>query len=225
MGEPIVLVVDEERNTVELLKQQLGREGYQVETGYDGRTALEKASSLGPVLIMLGLTLPDVDGLTVCGQIRQVSPAPIIVLTPPGRDRERVIALELGADDCLVKPFNPHEMMARVRAVLRRYAASGLPPDIIILGDLTIDANGREVTVAGRKLGLRKKEFDLLVTLARQPGVTFSRDKLLSLIWGSEYDGDTRTIDVHVAWLRDKLVGSAVELQTVWGVGYRLVVP
>lgn len=225
MDGPIILVVGEERNTIELLKQQLGREGYSVEAACGGRAALEKVLSVRPALVMLDLTLPDVDALQLCDQIRQVSAVPIIVLTPPGRDRERVVALELGADDCLVKPFNPHEMMARIRAVLRRYSTDGRPPDVIVLGDLRIDASGRQVAVAGRAVELRKKEFDLLVTLARQPGVTFSRDKLLNVVWGSEYSGDTRTIDVHIAWLRDKLAGSVVQLQTVWGVGYKLVVP
>ena len=225
MDGPIILVAGDERNTVELLKQQLGREGYRVEAVCGGRAAVEKVLSLQPALVMLDLTLPDVDALQLCGQIRQASAVPIIVLTPSGCDRERVVALELGADDCVVKPFNPHEMMARIRAVLRRYSTDGRPPDVIVLGDLRIDASGRQVAVAGRAVELRKREFDLLVTLARQPGVTFSRDKLLNVVWGGEYSGDTRTIDVHIAWLRDKLAGSVVQLQTVWGVGYKLVVP
>lgn len=224
MSGTTVLVVDDEKNIVELLKLYLGREGYQVETAFDGQGALEKARSARPALVLLDLMLPDLDGFEVCRQLRKSTDVPIIMLTARGEDVDKVVGLELGADDYVTKPFNPREVIARVKAVLRRYNASGVLQDVVSAGDLTIDVARREVSVADRSLELRTKEFDLLVTFARHPGVVFSREKLLSLIWGYDYYGDTRTIDVHVTWLRDKLGDSSAQIQTVWGVGYKLVV-
>lgn len=224
MSGSTVLVVDDEKNIVELLKLYLGREGYQVETAYDGLGALEKARTVRPALILLDLMLPDIDGFEVCRRLRKSSDVPVIMLTARGEDVDKVVGLELGADDYVTKPFNPREVIARVKAVLRRYNAGVATEEIISVGDLTIDVARREVDVAGRSIELRAKEFDLLAVFARHPGVVFSRDKLLSLVWGYEYYGDTRTIDVHITWLRDKLGQCSAQIQTVWGVGYKLVV-
>lgn len=224
MSGTTVLVVDDERNIVELLKLYLSREGYQVETAFDGQGALEKARALRPALILLDLMLPDIDGFDVCRQLRKTSDVPIIMLTARGEDVDKVVGLELGADDYVTKPFNPREVVARVKAVLRRYSIGSLAGDVLRVGDLTVDVTRREVDVAGRKIELRTKEFDLLAVFARHPGVVFSRERLLNLVWGYDYYGDTRTIDVHITWLRDKLGDSKAQIQTVWGVGYKLMV-
>jgi len=224
MSGSTILVVDDEKNIVELLKLYLGREGYQVETAYTGQGALDKARTTRPALILLDLMLPDLDGFEVCRHLRKGSDVPIIMLTARGEDVDKVVGLELGADDYVTKPFNPREVIARVKAVLRRYGAGDALQDVICVGDLKIDVARREVSVGERKVELRAKEFDLLAVLARHPGVVFSREKLLNLVWGYDYYGDTRTIDVHVTWLRDKLGGSSAQIQTVWGIGYKLVV-
>ncbi|MGQ9676391.1 MAG: response regulator [Chloroflexota bacterium] len=224
MSGSTILVVDDEKNIVQLLRLYLSREGYQVETAYDGQSALEKARTARPALVLLDLMLPDLDGFEVCRQLRRVSDVPIIMLTARGEDVDKVVGLEIGADDYVTKPFNPRELIARVKAVLRRYNVGSVAGDIITVGNLTIDVARREVNVAGRRVDLRAKEFDLLVVFARHPGVVFSREKLLSLVWGYDYYGDTRTIDVHITWLRDKLSGSSAQIQTIWGVGYKLAV-
>lgn len=224
MSGSTILVVDDEKNIVQLLRLYLSREGYQVETAYDGQGALEKARTTRPALVLLDLMLPDLDGFEVCRQLRKVSDVPIIMLTARGEDVDKVVGLEIGADDYVTKPFNPRELVARVKAVLRRYNVGKVGGDSISVGNLTIDVACREVNVAGRRVDLRTKEFDLLVVFARHPGVVFSREKLLSLVWGYDYYGDTRTIDVHITWLRDKLSGSSAQIQTVWGVGYKLAV-
>ena len=224
MSGSTILVVDDEKNIVQLLRLYLSREGYQVETAYDGQSAVEKARTARPALVLLDLMLPDLDGFEVCRQLRRVSDVPIIMLTARGEDVDKVVGLEIGADDYVTKPFNPRELIARVKAVLRRYNVGSVAGDIITVGNLTIDVARREVNVAGRRVDLRAKEFDLLVVFARHPGVVFSREKLLSLVWGYDYYGDTRTIDVHITWLRDKLSGSSAQIQTIWGVGYKLAV-
>jgi DNA-binding response OmpR family regulator len=220
-----VLVVDDEKNIVELLRLYLSREGYQVEVAYDGQTALEKVRSLRPLLVLLDLMLPDMDGFEVCRQIRKTSNVPIIMLTARGEDVDKIVGLEIGADDYVTKPFNPREVIARLKAVLRRLDSSkGQDEEIVSVGDLAIDVARREVRVLDREVELRAKEFDLLTVLARHPGVVFSRERLLNVVWGYDYYGDSRTIDVHVTWLRDKLQSSSVHIQTVWGVGYKLAV-
>jgi DNA-binding response OmpR family regulator len=218
-----ILVVDDEKNIVQLVKMYLTAEGYEVETAHDGKEALDKARHVKPDLIVLDLMLPQVGGLDVCKQLRRESDVPIIILTARGDDVDRIVGLELGADDYVAKPFNPRELVARVKAVLRRAQPAERPREAITLGNLRIDPGRREVTVGDRQVTLRAKEFDLLLTFAQNVGMVLDRERLLNLVWGFDYLGDSRTIDVHVTWLRDKLTGSTCRIQTVWGVGYKLV--
>ena len=224
MAKETILVVDDEANIIELAKMYLQNEGYVVESARDGREALTKIKSLQPALVVLDLMLPEVDGWDVCRKVRADSDVPVIMLTARSDDVDKIVGLELGADDYLTKPFNPRELVARVKAVLRRYEKSAASTQPIHLGQVTIDPQRREVTVGGQQLDLRSKEFDLLWALAEHRGIVLSRDQLLDLVWGYDYYGETRTVDVHIAHLRDKLEGNDVAIQTVWGVGYKLVV-
>jgi len=220
-----ILVVDDEQNIVKLARLYLNKDGYQVEAAYDGAEALEKAKSLRPDLIILDIMMPEMDGLAVCQELRKTSNVPIIILTARDDDVDRIVGLELGADDYMTKPFNPRELVARVKAVLRR--SSNEPPAQAVLeaDGVRLDSASREVTVEGEQVTLRAKEFDLLAAFMSHTGTVLDRERLLQLVWGSDYYGDTRTIDVHVAWLREKLAGAKrVKIQTVWGVGYKLVV-
>ena len=176
-----------------------------------------------PDLIILDIMLPDVDGLEVCRQIRAKSRVPILMLSARREDVDRVVGLEVGADDYLTKPFYPQELVARVKAILRRTQAGTEPQETINLGSLHIDSSKREASSAGKPIKLRNKEFDLLVVLARSPGAVLSRDRLLSEVWGYDFYGETRTVDVHVNHLREKLRGSAVDIETSRGTGYKLV--
>ena len=218
-----VLVVDDERHIVQLVKLYLTNEGYQVEVAHDGQEALDKVRLVRPDLIVLDLMLPNVSGLEICRQLRQESDVPIIMLTARDEPEDRVAGLELGADDYVTKPFNPRELAARVKAVLRRTRGMGAGQRPLEVGDLRIDPDRHEVTVAGRTVELRPKEFDLVTVLARRPGVVFPRERLRQLVWGPDFYGDPRTVDVHITWLRDKLSGATARIQTVWGVGYKLV--
>lgn len=224
MTKETILLVDDERNIVDLARMYLEQESFKVEAAYDGQVALDKIKSLQPALVVLDLMLPVVDGWEVCRRVRSTSDMPIIMLTARDDDVDKIVGLELGADDYLTKPFNPRELVARVKAILRRagHEPSGEKP--ITLGNLSVDPARREVTAAGRLVELRTQEFDLLLVLAENRGLVLSRDKLLELAWGYDFAGQTRTVDVHVAHLRDKLAGSNVEIETVWGVGYKLVI-
>jgi DNA-binding response OmpR family regulator len=230
MAGPLILVVDDEVNIADLSKMYLTKEGFEVITAEDGNEGLRLFRSEHPTLVVLDLMLPGVDGYEVCRQIRKENNTPIIMLTARGDDVDRIVGLELGADDYLTKPFNPRELVARVKAVLRRYTPTPVKeeeqPDKerIAIGDVVVDLKQRIVNIGGRTVELRAKEFDLLTTFAQNPNTVFDREKLLNLVWGYEYYGDSRTIDVHVTHLREKLEGSKVKIQTVWGVGYKLVV-
>jgi two-component system, OmpR family, response regulator ResD len=224
MAESRILVVDDERNIVQLARLYLANEGYEVVTAFDGLEALEKVKSHSPNLVVLDLMMPRLDGWEVCRRLRKDSDIPIIILTAKGDDEDRITGLELGADDYVVKPFNPRELVARVKAVLRRYGSGQQPTRRLEVGDVRIDLDRREVIVAGNPVSFRAKEFDLLTAFARHEGMVLDRERLLNLVWGYDYLGDSRTIDVHVTWLRDRISGSQnVRIQTVWGVGYKLV--
>jgi two-component system alkaline phosphatase synthesis response regulator PhoP len=219
-----VLVVDDEEHIIELTRMYLEQEGFNVDEARDGAEALEKIRTLKPAVVVLDLMLPEVDGWEVCRRTRADSEVSIIMLTARSDDVDKIVGLELGADDYLTKPFNPRELVARVKAILRRYERSIHPGGVIHLGQLTIDPASREVTLADRLVKLRTKEFDLLHTLAQHRGQVLSREQLLDLVWGYDFYGETRTVDVHIAHLRKKLKGSEIEIETVRGVGYKLVV-
>ena len=225
MSGSTILVVDDERNIVQLAKIYLRNEGYTVETAVNGREALEKVRQVGPSLVLLDLMMPELDGWEVTKQLRKAGDVPIIILTARDDDVDKVIGLELGADDYVTKPFNPRELVARVKAVLRRTEGRQQAARVIRFADVTVDQDRREFRIGDELVELRPKEFDLLATLAQSPGVVFDRERLLQLAWGYEYGGDSRTVDVHVTWLRDKLAGSAAQIQTVRGIGYKLVAP
>jgi DNA-binding response OmpR family regulator len=225
MSRETVLVVDDEAHIAELARLYLEQAGYQVQTAADGAQALAQIERRPPALIVLDLMLPEIDGWEVCRRVRARSDVPILMLTARDDDVDKIVGLELGADDYLTKPFNPRELVARVKAILRR---SGQPPAAgagrpVTVGDLHIDPARREVQVQGRSISLRTKEFDLLLTLAEHRGLVLTREQLLDRVWGYDFYGQTRTVDVHVAHLRSKLAGSSVAIETVWGVGYKLI--
>lgn len=218
-----VLVVDDEANIVELARLYLRNEGHEVLTAADGRVALDRVRQDQPDLMVLDIMLPGLDGWEVCKQVRQFSQIPIIMLTARGDDVDKIVGLELGADDYMVKPFNPRELVARVKAVLRRTDGARPTGQVMSLADLRVDPARREVSVSSQPVVLRAKEFDLLAYLIQHPGLALSREQLLNAVWGYDFYGDTRTVDVHVAHLRDKLTMSKATIETVWGVGYKLV--
>jgi len=220
-----ILIVDDEAHIVELVRLYLERDGFRVESASDGAQGLRLARELRPALIILDLMLPEVDGLEVCRQVRAESDVPIVMLTARDEDIDKIVGLELGADDYLTKPFNPRELLARVKAILRRTEAAPRPEGKALhLGDVTVDPARREVTVAGQPVALRAKEFDLLQAFVEHKGLVLTREQLLSRVWGYDFYGETRTVDVHVAHLRKRLAASAgVRIETLTGVGYKLV--
>lgn len=222
-----ILVVDDEENIVELVKFNLENEGYQVITAYDGEEALKKVEEVHPNLIILDLMLPKLDGFDVCRQIRKdskLSKIPIIMLSAKGEEIDKILGLELGADDYVTKPFSPRELLARVKAILRRAKKKGeKEEEIIALGDIKMDLTKYRVQVDGSEISLTPKEFDLLAILMTHPGQVFSRSYLLDELWGYDYHGDTRTVDVHIRRLRKKISNYSDEesILTVRGVGYK----
>jgi DNA-binding response OmpR family regulator len=221
---PKILAVDDEQNILELIKLYLTREGYQVETVSRGGEALPKVLQFNADLVILDLMLPDMDGFEVCRQIRSKSKVPILMLTARKEDVDKIVGLEMGADDYLTKPFNPRELIARIRAILRRYQTRQKASEIIELGKLRINLSGHEVFIDSNRLQLRTKEFALLVTLAQNLGNVLSREKLLEMVWGFDYFGETRTVDVHINHLREKLTDSGVNIETLRGVGYKMTI-
>ncbi len=220
-----VLVVDDDEAIRELAGMYLRKEGFEVAAVADGPSALDAVRRERPALIVLDLMLPGMSGFDVCRELRKESNVPILMLTARNEDTDKIVGLELGADDYLTKPFNPREMVARVKAILRRAESAGREDDRreVRVGALTVDPRTREARVGGRELALRAKEFDLLLAFASEPGRVFTREALLDQVWGYSYYGETRTVDVHVQHVRAKLAGSGVSIQTVRGVGYKLV--
>jgi DNA-binding response OmpR family regulator len=215
-----IVVVEDEDNIADLVGMYLEREGFRVLKVGTGEAGLEAFRTHRPRLLVLDVGLPDLDGLEVCKRIRQTSQVPVIFLTARDSEVDRVLGLELGADDYLTKPFSTPELVARVKAVLRR--VDGAPaPEIVQAGRATIDAGRREVRVDGRSIEFTTKEFDLLRFLAARTGLALSRQQILDGVWGHDWFGDARTVDVHIAQVRKKL-GDAAEITTVRGVGYRL---
>jgi DNA-binding response OmpR family regulator len=227
MPADLILIVDDEPNIVQLARLYLEREGYRVQSAGDGQAALSAVKNLSPNLMILDVMLPGLDGLEVCRKLRAENhPVAILMVTARDEDVDKILGLELGADDYLTKPFNPRELVARVKAILRRKDRLSLASSeqaAIRVGELAIDPGRREARLAGRLLDLRTQEFEVLYALARQDGRVLSRDQLLNLAWGYDFYGQTRTVDVHVAQLRRKMGDSATRIETVTGVGYKLV--
>lgn len=221
-----ILVVDDEGHIIELVELYLGKEGYAVVCAHDGEEALEKFPSEAPDLLILDIMLPGVDGFDVLREIRKSSQVPVIMLTARESEVDKVVGLELGADDYLTKPFSPRELTARVKAVLRRSKVHEKDESpVITRPGLSIDSERRKVVVEGLgEVELTAKEFDLLFVLAANPGIVLKRDRLMEKVWGYEYVGDTRTVDVYIRHLREKLSDDAESprfIETVRGVGYR----
>lgn len=220
-----ILLVDDEKTLVKTLTYNLEKDGYLVISAYDGEEALNKVESDNPDLIILDLMLPGVDGFEVCRRVRKSMDLPIIMLTAKGDDIDKILGLELGADDYLTKPFNPRELLARVKAILRRSEPQGSSlKNILKIQDLQVDLYQHKVRVKGEEIDLTSKEFALLNLMASNPGRVYSREQLLEQIWGYNYYGDARTVDVHIRHLREKIESDPSNpryVLTVWGTGYK----
>jgi DNA-binding response OmpR family regulator len=219
-GKGTIVVVDDEANIADLVGMYLERDGFRVLKAASGDAGLEACRAHRPRLVVLDVGLPDIDGLEVCKQLRRTSQVPVIFLTARDGEVDRVLGLELGADDYVTKPFSPAELVARVKAVLRRTDGAP-PPEVVQAGRVTVDGGRREIRVDDTPVELTTKEFELLRFLAERPGLALSRQQILDGVWGHDWFGDTRTVDVHIAQVRKKL-GDAVTITTVRGVGYRL---
>lgn len=220
-----ILVADDDENIVELISLYLRKEGFAVIAARDGGEALQKIAQQDPDLVLLDIMMPVKDGWEVCREVRQRYRVPVIMLTARGEAYDRILGLELGADDYITKPFNPRELVARVKAVLRRSRRAGEGGRRLRYRDLVIDLDEFAVFREGRPLSLTRKELELLWLLASEPNRVFSREQLLSRIWGYDYTGDTRTVDTHIKRLRRKLgAGESWRIGTVWGVGYKFEV-
>ena len=222
----LILLVDDEPSIIELARMYLDREGFRTHAVKDGPSALEAVSRDRPALVVLDVMLPKLDGFEVCRRLRAANdPTAILMLTARDEDIDKILGLELGADDYLTKPFNPRELVARVKAILRRgeRKESGAGK-VIHIGDLVIDPARREARLESRTLDLRTQEFDLLLTFAEHRGLVLSREQILQKAWGFDFYGQTRTVDVHVAHLRRKIEGSRAKIETITGVGYKLVI-
>lgn len=221
-GKQKILIVDDDMHIAELVSLYVEKEGFETKEVHDGREAIQMVSAFQPDLILLDLMLPGMDGYQVCAEIRKTSRVPVIMLTAKGETFDKVLGLELGADDYIVKPFDPKELVARVKAVLRRYEPQQEEGDILRFPNLEINISNYSVTYHGRGLEFPPKEFELLFYLAKHPNRVFTREQLLDQIWGYEYVGDTRTVDVHVKRIREKLnQEDEWGIRTVWSVGYK----
>jgi two-component system OmpR family response regulator len=229
MKERTILIVEDDKALIDVLKYNLEKEGYNITTAFDGSQALEVARSSRPDVILLDVMLPKMDGFEVCRILRKEMTVPILMLTAKDSEIDKIVGLEIGADDYLTKPFSMRELVARIRAMLRRSEMVETKPTgkggPIKVGDIEIDTARRRASVSGSALKLTAKEFDLLLFLAENKGIVFNREQLLDRVWGYDYPGDTRTVDVHIRWLREKIEtdpGKPRYLITVRGVGYKL---
>lgn len=222
-----ILIVDDDENIAELISLYMTKECFETKIVYDGESALQEVNSFSPDLILLDLMLPGIDGYQVCREVRQKSQTPIIMLSAKGEVFDKVLGLELGADDYIEKPFDSKELVARVKAVLRRYKpAAGTPENsrdkCVQYADLSINLTNYSVVYKGRNVDMPPKELELLYFLASSPNHVFTREQLLDQIWGYEYVGDTRTVDVHIKRLREKIKDHASwKITTIWGIGYK----
>lgn len=225
-GKTKVLVIDDDINICELLRLYLEKEGYEVMTVYNGIKAMDAFREFTPNIIVLDIMLPGADGWQVCREIRKVSSIPIVMLTAKGETFDKVLGLELGADDYMVKPFEAKELVARIKAVLRRYEHKDIDVEEIVYPNLVINKSNYTVRISGKDMELPPKELELLFFLASNPNKVFTREQLLEHVWGFDFYGDSRTVDVHVKRLREKieLENQSWQLKTVWGVGYKFEV-
>jgi DNA-binding response OmpR family regulator len=224
VAEQTVVIVEDDPSISDLVELYLRQAGFRVLQAPNGERGLELVHQHQPALVVLDIGLPGIDGLEVCRRLRATTSVPVLFLTARDGELDRIIGLELGADDYVTKPFSPREIVARVKAILRRGATPSAPADstIVEIADgIVVDTNRREVTVAGKPIALATREFDLLAFLARNLGLALGRQQLLDGVWGEGWFGDDRTVDVHVRQLRKKL-GDDLPLATVWGIGYRL---
>jgi len=221
-----ILIVDDEQIVAEVVERHLQREGYEIKVAHDGARALKTAREWHPSLILLDLMLPDIDGFEVCRRLRKDSSVPIIMLTAKGEEMDRIIGLELGADDYIVKPFSPREVVARVKSVLRRttHDTTQAPNNLLRYGDLTINPVAREVTLQEQQVKLTPKEFDLLYFFASHPNQVFTHEQLMNQVWDYTYSAEYGTITVHIGRLRTKIETNPLKprfIKTLWGVGYK----
>lgn len=228
MNTQCVLVVDDDRNICELIRLYLEKEGFTVTLAHDGQAAITLFKESTPSVVLLDVMLPKMDGFQVCREIRRISNIPIIMLTAKGETFDKVLGLELGADDYMVKPFENKELVARIKAVLRRYDPKGDAEKEVVYPNLAINLSNYELKINGNPVDIPPKELELLYFLATNPNKVFTREQLLETVWGFDYFGDSRTVDVHVKRLREKLdlagEGQSWQLKTVWGVGYKFEV-
>lgn len=223
-----LLIADDNEGILDILSTYVTKEGFSPLIAHDGEEALKLFKDYRPILLLLDVMMPKKDGFTVCREIRQNSTVPIIMVTAKGEDGDRIMGLDIGADDYIVKPFSPGEVMARIRAVLRRLdPVEEQRPDIVFYPGLKISLSDYEVMIDGQPLSLTKKEIEILWLLASNPGKVFSRDNLLNSVWGYEYFGDARTVDTHIKRLRAKINITETfswDIKTIWGVGYKFEV-
>lgn len=226
-GKVKILIVDDDTNIADLISMYLNKEGYETREAYSGKKAIDMFSSFAPNMVLLDIMLPEMDGYEVCREIRRISKVPIIMLTAKGETFDKVLGLELGADDYIVKPFEPKELVARVKAVLRRYEPkeTSATSKQVVVPNMSINFSTYTVVYHEKTLELPPKEFELLYFLASHPNQVFTREQLLDKIWGYEFIGDTRTVDVHIKRLREKMpYEDTWGLKTIWGVGYKFEV-
>jgi DNA-binding response OmpR family regulator len=220
-----VLIVDDDENISEVIDMYLKSSGYSTKIALNGKEAQELYLDYNPDIVLLDVMIPYIDGIDILKWIRKQNETPVIMITAKGDTFDKVLALEIGADDYIVKPFEPKELVARVKAVLRRYSSENVKNEVIKLSDLSIDSTSYKVMHNGEEIKMPPKEFELLYYLASNRNKVFTRDQLLCEVWGYDYPGDSRTVDVHIKRLREKLSGGQQwEIQTVWGVGYKFEV-
>ncbi|NMB34300.1 MAG: response regulator transcription factor [Clostridium sp.] len=221
-----VLVIDDDANICELIRLYMEKEGFEVITAYNGNTALEEFKDFTPNIVILDIMLPGADGWQVCREIRKISNIPIIMLSAKGETFDKVLGLELGADDYIVKPFEPKELVARVKAVLRRYENKDMGIEEIVYPNLVVNKSNYTIRIKGKEMEFPPKELELMFFLASNPNKVFTREQLLEHVWGFDFYGDSRTVDVHIKRLREKIgtENQNWQLKTVWGVGYKFEV-
>ncbi|WP_238918084.1 response regulator transcription factor [Clostridium sp. YIM B02555] len=220
-----VLIVDDDENISEVIDMYLKSSGYSTKIALNGKEAQELYLDYNPDIVLLDVMIPYIDGIDILKWIRKQKETPVIMITAKGDTFDKVLALEIGADDYIVKPFEPKELLARVKAVLRRYSSENMKDEVIRLSDISIDSMSYKVIYNGEEVKMPPKEFELLYYLANNRNKVFTRDQLLCEVWGYDYPGDSRTVDVHIKRLREKLSGGEQwEIQTVWGVGYKFEV-